>query len=134
MYYYDEGGNRTFHSEFKESAKKDMFDFANKNEPIRRGCNNGGLCFCTGACQEIIGWREKTNESFEDMLKKVKEMVDARGKGSTVKIAEPEGRGCTDPSHNPPGYQVFSPGKYKHTCPSCGNVIIFVVPQVWYRL
>jgi len=29
--------------------------------PIRKGCPNH-QCFCTGACQEIIGWREKTEE------------------------------------------------------------------------
>lgn len=27
--------------------------------PIKRGCPNG-QCFCTGKCQEIIGWRDKT--------------------------------------------------------------------------
>ncbi|NRA92621.1 MAG: hypothetical protein HRU26_08035 [Psychroserpens sp.] len=25
---------------------------------IRKGCRNQ-QCFCTGACQEIIGWRDK---------------------------------------------------------------------------
>ncbi len=29
---------------------------------IRRGCNNTNGCFCTGKCQEIVGWREKTLE------------------------------------------------------------------------
>jgi len=33
-------------------------------EPITRGCHAAahGGCFCTGACHEIIGWREKGKE------------------------------------------------------------------------
>ena len=27
--------------------------------PVRRGCPNKGACFCTGACQKIIGYRDK---------------------------------------------------------------------------
>lgn len=27
--------------------------------PIYRGCNSGGSCFCSGACREIIGYREQ---------------------------------------------------------------------------
>lgn len=27
--------------------------------PVRKGCRNKGGCFCTGACQEIIGYRDK---------------------------------------------------------------------------
>lgn len=43
---------------------KDHYD---NKVPIRRGCPNAGLgassgCFCSGACQEIIGWRDKTEE------------------------------------------------------------------------
>lgn len=30
-----------------------------KQVPIRKGCRNT-QCFCTGACQKIIGWRDKT--------------------------------------------------------------------------
>jgi hypothetical protein len=26
--------------------------------PIKRGCTSNGPCFCSGACQEIIGYRE----------------------------------------------------------------------------
>lgn len=29
-----------------------------KMVPIRKGCANAS-CFCTGDCQEIVGWREK---------------------------------------------------------------------------
>ena len=39
---------------------------------------------------------------------------------------------CRDRQHNPPGMRVFSPGEYEHTCPSCGNVINFIVrPLYW---
>lgn len=40
--------------------------FENK-VPIRRGCPNG-QCFCTGKCQEIIGWRDKTIEEKRGRL------------------------------------------------------------------
>jgi hypothetical protein len=26
--------------------------------PIRKGCSNANGCFCTGACQEIVGWEK----------------------------------------------------------------------------
>ena len=29
--------------------------------PITKGCKSD-QCFCTGKCQEIIGWRDKTPE------------------------------------------------------------------------
>ena len=32
-------------------------------EPIRRGCVNA-QCFCSGACQEIVGWRDKQPDNF----------------------------------------------------------------------
>ena len=31
--------------------------------PIKKGCPNA-QCFCTGACQEIVGWRDKTPEEL----------------------------------------------------------------------
>lgn len=37
---------------------------------------------------------------------------------------------CFNPCHNPPGMIVLQPGVYKHTCPSCGKVVIFTVPQI----
>jgi hypothetical protein len=27
--------------------------------PIRKGCSNANGCFCTGACQEVIGYYKK---------------------------------------------------------------------------
>lgn len=39
-------------------------------EPIRRGCTNG-TCFCTGKCQEIIGWREKPTILNEDLVNQI---------------------------------------------------------------
>lgn len=110
---------------------KDLVSFTRDNEPIRRGCNSGGPCFCTGKCQEIVGWRKKSNLSLDDVIKKIKEITDSKEKSNTIKIAEPEGRGCNSPSHNPPRHRVYSSGTWQHTCPSCGNVTIFVVPDVW---
>jgi len=38
-----------------------MKSLANDDKvPIRRGCNVEGGCFCSGKCQEIVGWRDKT--------------------------------------------------------------------------
>jgi hypothetical protein len=32
--------------------------------PIKRGCPNKGGCFCTGACKEIIGYRDKLPNEY----------------------------------------------------------------------
>jgi hypothetical protein len=37
---------------------------------------------------------------------------------------------CNDPEHNPPSHMVFEPGIYEHTCPNCGKVTRFTVPQI----
>jgi hypothetical protein len=29
-------------------------------EPVYQGCKNK-LCFCTGECKKIVGWRPKSN-------------------------------------------------------------------------
>jgi hypothetical protein len=34
---------------------------------------------------------------------------------------------CRHPEHNPPNAIVLDPGKYEHTCPGCGHVVIFIV-------
>jgi hypothetical protein len=39
-------------------------------EPIRKGCGIEGGCFCTGRCQEIIGWRDKEPTNHFERLKK----------------------------------------------------------------
>lgn len=36
-------------------------------------------------------------------------------------------RMCISPYHLPPSHRVFEPGVYEHTCPMCGNVIVFTV-------
>lgn len=36
---------------------------------------------------------------------------------------------CRHPDHNVPNMIVLEPGTYEHTCPGCGNVIRFVVPE-----
>ncbi len=35
----------------------------NTKVPIKRGCSNKE-CFCTGKCNEIIGWRDKLPNEF----------------------------------------------------------------------
>jgi hypothetical protein len=47
-----------------EMFKKGIRDFFKEKErkvPIKKGCHAAahGGCFCTGACQEIIGYRDK---------------------------------------------------------------------------
>jgi len=37
---------------------------------------------------------------------------------------------CTHPEHNPPSHMVFQPGRYEHTCPSCGKKTVFTVPSI----
>ena len=37
---------------------------------------------------------------------------------------------CRDPNHNPPNMIVLNPGRYRHTCPSCGKVVEFDVPYL----
>lgn len=48
----------------------------------------------------------------------------------TKKVAEPMPLPCKHPEHNPPSHRVFSPGVYEHTCPACGEVVVFNVAQV----
>lgn len=36
---------------------------------------------------------------------------------------------CRNPEHNPPSMIVLPPGVYEHTCPGCGHVTRFVVPE-----
>ena len=37
---------------------------------------------------------------------------------------------CSHPEHDPPSHIVLEPGTYKHTCPSCGEEVVFTVPMV----
>lgn len=39
---------------------------------------------------------------------------------------------CKHPEHNPPGMMVFEPGRYRHTCPSCGRAIVFTVQRPYW--
>jgi len=40
--------------------------------------------------------------------------------------------GCAHPEHNPPSMMVFEPGRYRHTCPSCGRAIVFTVQRPYW--
>lgn len=59
----------------------------------------------------------------------INELLDNEKK-STRQIAKPE-IPCMHPGHQVPGFQVFPAGTHEHTCPSCGNVIVFTVPLIW---
>jgi len=37
---------------------------------------------------------------------------------------------CLNPEHNPYTMYVYEPGLHEHTCPGCGNVITFTVPEI----
>jgi len=53
-------------SAFLKASKK-LYD---EKEPIYASCpNSGGQCFCTGACQRIIGWIDKMPYSGLHLLK-----------------------------------------------------------------
>lgn len=43
------GYDHNVYKAFKEDLKS--------KEPVRKGCLND-VCYCTGACQKIIGWRD----------------------------------------------------------------------------
>ena len=45
----------------------------------------------------------------------------------TKKIADPPLPPCRDSEHNPPSMMVFEPGVYEHTCPTCGQKMVFRV-------
>lgn len=47
-------------STFNYNAMKEQ---PNGKVAIRKGCPNQ-QCFCTGACQEIIGWRDKLPNEY----------------------------------------------------------------------
>lgn len=36
---------------------------------------------------------------------------------------------CRNPEHDPPTMIHLEPGVYEHTCPGCGRVVRFVVPE-----
>lgn len=39
---------------------------------------------------------------------------------------------CGHPEHNPPSHMVYSPGRYRWTCPGCGAKRVFTVHgPVW---
>jgi hypothetical protein len=40
-------------------AKTTVSEAFENKVPIYKGCDNKFGCFCTGGCQEIIGYREK---------------------------------------------------------------------------
>ena len=44
-------------TEYLVLGKDMIYEYTDK-VPIKRGCQNK-QCFCTGKCNEIIGWRDK---------------------------------------------------------------------------
>lgn len=49
--------NRLAHLLNQEQSEQFSKHHLHEETPIRRGCENE-QCFCTGKCQEIIGWRK----------------------------------------------------------------------------
>jgi hypothetical protein len=45
--------------ELKYDFVKKAQEHAETKVPILRGCPNNGPCFCTGACREVVGYRDK---------------------------------------------------------------------------
>lgn len=39
-------------------------------------------------------------------------------------------RPCQDPDHSPPSHMSLEPGVYEHICPTCGELVQFVVSVV----
>lgn len=59
----NEGFNKTVvSSSLYNYTQKDIV--SNTKVPIKKGCPNDGQCFCTGKCNEIIGWRDKLPNEF----------------------------------------------------------------------
>lgn len=47
-----------------------------------------------------------------------------------IQIEKYEDKSCKHPEHNPASMKVREAGRYKHTCPSCGQEQVFEVPFV----
>lgn len=41
-----------------------------------------------------------------------------------------ESKPCNHREHEPPSMVYLKPGRYEHTCPGCGHVTYFSVPEV----
>ena len=97
--------------------------FDNK-EPIRKGCLNT-QCFCTGDCQEIVGWRDKPS-----LLGGILPSGEVKKEESHFEDIEPI-RMCKHPSHNPPTHLHIPQGKrYVHICPGCNAKMTLQPPQI----
>lgn len=48
---------KSLRDQYTNQIKKEVHKF-NEKVPIYKGCPND-MCFCTGDCKEIIGWRDK---------------------------------------------------------------------------
>lgn len=51
----------------KEDYFTELKKFHDEKVAIRKGCPNR-VCHCTGICQEIVGWRDKTEEEKRDFI------------------------------------------------------------------
>lgn len=72
---------------------------------------------------------DELHRQWEDLLRPRPNR--GMGGGTTRKIADLDPRPCRHPQHEVPSMRVFSPGVWEHTCPGCGNKIIFTVNQPW---
>lgn len=87
-----------------------------KRNPKRRGCNNGA-CFCSGACQEIVGWEWEEEQPIGQNPLTIKPFV--QEEESHFEDIE-DVITCNHPGHNPPTHLHIPQGKrYIHICPAC---------------
>lgn len=47
-----------------KELQKAVAEDSEKREPIYKGCKNK-TCFCTNACKEVIGWKDKKTGNVE---------------------------------------------------------------------
>ena len=53
---------KLYQNNIKEDLK-DQLDKTKNKIPIKKGCVNSH-CFCTGACQEVVGYRDKHPQEY----------------------------------------------------------------------
>ncbi|MDG6938408.1 MAG: hypothetical protein JRN42_07740 [Nitrososphaerota archaeon] len=78
--------------------------------------------------------KEDVDEILDELAASHRERL-AR-EGGLERIGEPEDgmyrRKCDSYKHNPPMQIVLEPGRYRWTCPDCGERTEFVVPRTLY--
>ncbi len=90
---------------------------------VKRGCTNE-QCFCTGKCEEIIGFEKKTRIWDKNGIYPIRKKITPMDKWSD-KI-------CKSPSHQPPSHLYIPAGEiHIHKCNSCGQEFTMMGSSVW---